>query len=321
MTVLRYWMLQVACLVAGFLIQAAYTQDILQFTSVQKTNQEVALKLQGIATGSQRIDWSTNLGHWDGLVTLGAGASTGHTDSAAPYFPYRYYRALNLGSNAFTGDHLATSQGDAVIHGVYHASFVISWNGLTIYSDPAPPANFTGLPKADLILVTHSHGDHFNASAIASVKATNALLVTPRDVYNSLNATLKAATTVLTNNSGTNLLGIQIDAVPAYNSNHPKGTGNGYVLTLGDKRIYISGDTGDIPETRALQNIDVAFLCMNVPFTMTVNSAASVTREFRPRAVYPYHYRNQDNTFSDLNSFKRQVGTDGGVEVRLRKWY
>jgi len=104
--------------------------------------------------------------------------------------------------------------------------------------------------------------------------------------------------------------------VPAYNSNHPKGRGNGYVLTIGGKRIYMSGDTGDIPETRALQDIDVSFVCMNLPFTMSVDQASDVVRAFRPKVVYPYHYSQ-----SNVNSFKQKVGTDLGVEVRLRKWY
>ena len=90
---------------------------------------------------------------------------------------------------------------------------------------------------------------------------------------------------------------------------------------MGGKRFYASGDTGDVPEIRALPNIDVAFLCMNLPFTMSTTNAALVVRDLRPKVIYPYHYRNQDNTFSDLVDFKRRVGQDLGIEVRLRKWY
>ena len=115
--------------------------------------------------------------------------------------------------------------------------------------------------------------------------------------------------------------GISIEGVPAYNSNHPLGTCNAYVLTIGGKRIFISGDTGDTPEMRALPNIDAAFLCMNIPFTMNITTAASVVRAFRPAIVFPYHCRNQDNSDADLNSFKQQVGTDLGIEVRNRTWY
>ncbi|HXT41765.1 MAG TPA: MBL fold metallo-hydrolase, partial [Candidatus Angelobacter sp.] len=102
---------------------------------------------------------------------------------------------------------------------------------------------------------------------------------------------------------------------------HLKGVGNGYVLAIGEKRIYMSGDSEDITEMRGLQDIDVAFVCMNVPFTMTIAKAVSAVRQFRPKVVYPYHYRNQDSSLANLNAFKQQVGTDLNVEVRLRKWY
>jgi L-ascorbate metabolism protein UlaG (beta-lactamase superfamily) len=140
-------------------------------------------------------------------------------------------------------------------------------------------------------------------------------------VFDRFSTALQDLTTVLTNGAATEIAGVAVTAVPAYNANHPKGAGNGYVLTLGGRRIYFSGDTEDIPEMRALENIDVAFVCMNLPFTMTVAKASSAVRAFRPRVVYPYHYRNSDGTFADLNAFRRQVGTDLGVEVRLRKWY
>ncbi len=116
-------------------------------------------------------------------------------------------------------------------------------------------------------------------------------------------------------------LNLSVEAVPAYNANHPEGVGNGYVLTIGGRRIYFSGDTGDIPEMRALPDIDVAYVCMNVPFTMTVAQASSAVRAFRPAVVYPYHFRNQDNTRANTNLFKTQIGTDLGIEVRLRTWY
>jgi len=115
--------------------------------------------------------------------------------------------------------------------------------------------------------------------------------------------------------------GITVEAIPMYNitpgrTGHTKGRGNGYVLTIDGKRIYVAGDTEDIPEMRALQNIDMAFVCMNLPFTMDINQAASAVREFRPKVVYPYHYSS-----SDVNRFKQLIGKDVSVEVRLRKWY
>ena len=118
---------------------------------------------------------------------------------------------------------------------------------------------------------------------------------------------------MLTNGASTNTLGLLVEAVPAYNltsAYHPKGVGNGYVLTIGGKRIYISGDSEDIPEMRALSQIQVAFVCVNQPFTMPVDKASSALRDFRPRVIYPYHYRNSDGTYSDLNDFKRRVGQD-----------
>jgi len=136
-----------------------------------------------------------------------------------------------------------------------------------------------------------------------------------------MSSTLRSVTRVLTNNAVTEVAGVQILAVPAYNSNHPKGSGNGYVVSIGGKNIYMAGDTGDVAEMRALRDIDVAFLCMNIPYTMDINRAASATREFRPKIVYPYHFQNQDNSFADLNAYKRLVGSDLGIEVRIRKWY
>jgi L-ascorbate metabolism protein UlaG (beta-lactamase superfamily) len=129
---------------------------------------------------------------------------------------------------------------------------------------------------------------------------------------------------VLPNGASTNLLDLTIEAMPAYNltaSLHAKGAGNGYVVALGGKRIYLSGDTEDIPEMRALRDIDVAFVSMNLPYTMSVPKAVSAVREFRPKVVYPYHYRNADRSLADLEGFKQQVGTDLGIEVRLRPWY
>jgi L-ascorbate metabolism protein UlaG (beta-lactamase superfamily) len=134
-------------------------------------------------------------------------------------------------------------------------------------------------------------------------------------------STFRNNTIVLTNGASTNVLGIHIEAVPAYNANHALGSGNGYVLTIGGKRLYMAGDTGNTPEMRALTNIDVAFLCMNLPFTMSVSDATNAVRAFRPKVVYPYHYRNQGGDTANAATFKQWLGTDLGVEVRLRKWY
>ena len=296
-----------------------------RFDSYQRlTNKEISLRLTAPTGFNYRIDTATNLPEWSALTTLaGTNSSLQHTDSAAPYFNQRFYRAAQLSDTNLPGDYLATTNGDAVLHVRNHATLVISWQGKIIYCDPVSPAGpFTSLPKADLLLVTHIHSDHLSASTLGSVKAATAVILAPLNVYNDGSmVSLRSVTGVLTNGMTTNLLGLSVTAVPAYNSYHPKGTGNGYILNLGGKRIYVSGDTEDIAEMRALTNIDVAFLCMNLPYTMSITNAALAVRDFRPRIVYPYHFRNADNTYSDLADFKRRVGQDLGIEVRLRKWY
>ncbi len=278
-----------------------------------------------------RIEASPDLETWQPLFTLRSNGTVNHKDSAAAYFGQRFYRVLTLATApVLTGDHLATSSGEVMIHPVDHASFVMTWDGKTIYNDPVGgAAPYTAFPRADLILVSHSHGDHFNSATLAAVLAPGGRIIAPQAVYNSLSATLKAATTIMltgqtnpANNTPTqSVIGLTVEAIPAYNSNHPLGTGNGYILTIGDKRLYMSGDTGDTAEMRALTNIDVAFVCMNVPYTMSIPQAVSAVRQFRPRVVFPYHYRNQDGTLANLAGFKQQVGTDLGIEVRLRPWY
>jgi L-ascorbate metabolism protein UlaG (beta-lactamase superfamily) len=288
------------------------------------TNREVLLKLSAPA-GPLRLESSQDLVDWGGLSTILNTSSSQYTDSGAPFLFQRFYRARAAeASNAITGDHLATGNGEVTFHPIEHATFLISWNGATIYCDPVGgAAKFTGLPRADLILVTHVHSDHFESGSITAVKGTNCTILAPLAVYQSLPSALKSITTVLTNGATTNLLNLSVEAIPAYNPAspyyHPKGTGNGYILTIGGKRIYVSGDTEDVPEVRALRDIDVAFVCMNLPYTMSVDKAADAVREMQPKVVYVYHYRGYGNP--DVARFKQRVGTDRGIEVRLRKWY
>jgi L-ascorbate metabolism protein UlaG (beta-lactamase superfamily) len=190
-----------------------------------------------------------------------------------------------------------------------------------IYADPDNGISYSGLPKASLILVTHSHSDHLDVPTIEAVRGPGCVIIASQDVYSQLNTAQKALTTVLRYGDSTNLLGLSVEAVPAYNSNHPFGLGNGYVLTIGGKRIYIAGDTGDIPEMRTLTNIDVALLCMNQPYTMTVNAATNAVTAFRPKVVYPYHYRDQNGSMASAAQFKQRLDPGLGIEVRLRKWY
>jgi L-ascorbate metabolism protein UlaG (beta-lactamase superfamily) len=304
-----------------------HAQDSLEFTSIQRlTNNEIALTLNAPTGINYRIDTTTNLPGWEGLVTLPTSTSTSlqHTDSAAPYLDARFYRAAQLtGSNILTGDHLVTTNGDVVIHPIGHATFVMSWNGKMIYNDPTNGVTaYQSFPKADLILLSHTHTDHFSTATIDAVRNSNAVIIASQTVYNSLTAAQKTNTVVLGYGASTNVMGLNVEAVYAFNSNHsPLGFGNGYVLTVGGKRIYVSGDTGNATEIRALTNIDVAFVCINQPYTMTVTDATNAVRAFRPKVVYPYHYRDSTGTTTNAANFKQRLGSDLGIEVRLRKWY
>lgn len=293
-----------------------------------QTNRETLIQLTAPGMQNYRIDTSSNVMQWDSFLTLRSGGLNSHTDSATPFLSQRFYRATQVESNSLTGDHLVTTNGDLVIHPLYHASLLMSWNGKIIYNDPDDEAMFesryTGMPKGDLILVSHEHGDHYRAPKISAIKNTNVVIIAPPIVYNSLDyVSLRPFTTVLTNGMSTNVFGIQIIAIPAYNTNnnnHLRGVGNGYVVTIGGKRIYFSGDTSNIPEMRALENIDVAFICMN-SFTMTPDDAVRAVTAFRPRIVYPYHYGQANVATTNAAYFKSQIGPATGIEVRLRSWY
>lgn len=303
-------------------------QTAPEFTEIRPlTNKEVRLQLNAPSGRGYRIDATTNPAAWSSLVTVTSTAnSLAITDSAAPFLPARFYRAEQLSlTNLVAGDHLPTLEGDVVIRPLYHASTFLRWNGLAIYIDPdddaAYESTYAGLPKADLILVTHSHGDHFSSGKIDVLRQAHTRIVVPQSLFNSLSAAQRTNAVALAYGGITNLIGLTVEAVHAYNSNHALGSGNGYVLNIGGRRLYFSGDTGNVPEIRALRNIDVAFLCMNTPFTMTPSDATNVVRAMRPRIVYPYHYRNQGGTTTNAAYFKHALGIDSGIEVRLRKWY
>ncbi|PUZ21632.1 L-ascorbate metabolism protein UlaG, beta-lactamase superfamily [Chitinophaga costaii] len=225
-------------------------------------------------------------------------------------------------------DSLKTGKGTLVIQPVEHASLVLSIHGTTIYADPAGRADlFKGLAAPNLVLITDIHGDHFDTTVLASIGASQATLVVPQAVADQLPAAYKAKAVVLKNGATTTLDGITIHAIPMYNlpesatAWHAKGRGNGYVLTIGGKHIYLSGDTQNIPEMRALKNIDVAFVCMNLPYTMDVPEAADAVLAFKPKVVYPYHYRGK-NGLSDVTAFKTKVNAaNKSIDVRLINWY
>jgi len=212
-----------------------------------------------------------------------------------------------------------TSGGPVKITPLNHASTRIEAGGKTIYLDPAKPVKFSDLPKADLILITDIHGDHMDPDAIKEVSTAKTEILAPPAVVQTVTSAKPIA-----NGESQTWQGWTIDAVPAYNLKrgpapgklfHDKGRGNGYVLTYGGKRFYFSGDTEGVPEMRELKNIDVAFVCMNLPYTMPPDEAADAVKAFHPKVVIPYHYRG-----SDLTVF--QKGLEGtGIEVRLLDWY
>ena len=228
---------------------------------------------------------------------------------------------------AHADDTIPTTDGDLVIHPVHHAALTLTWKGTVVLADPAPhgksadpAAEFKALPAPQIILITHEHPDHFSPTVLEAITG-GATLVVPKDVFDKLPDDLKGKAKVLANGESADIAGIKIEAVPAYNITterlgyHPKDRGdNGYVLTIGGKRIYIAGDTEDTPEMRALTGIDVAFLPMNLPYTMDITHAADAVKALKPKIVYPYHYGD-----SDVNAFKTMVGT--AADVRLLQWY
>lgn len=220
-------------------------------------------------------------------------------------------------------DSIQTEKGLLRIQPILHGTVVFTWDAKTIYVDPYGTAKaFEVIAPADLVIITDIHGDHLNLETLQGLELSKALFVVPQAVADKLPEDYKQRMVIVKNGESTNQLGISILAIPMYNlpetedSRHPKGRGNGYVLTLGGKNIYVSGDTEDILEMRSLRNIDVAFVCMNGP-TMDIQQAASAVLEFKPRIVYPFHHRG-----SDIEAFKKLVN-DGNatIDVRLRNWY
>lgn len=232
-------------------------------------------------------------------------------------------RAAAHGGNTF-----ATASGQIVVHPVAHASVVFETPAGVIHVDPVgDPAQYADLPAPDLVLVTHQHGDHYNADTLTALAGDAPIVVNPA-VMDMLPEGLAGRATALANGDSTEMLGVAIDAIPAYNMTegrlnfHPQGRDNGYVLTIDGTRVYVSGDTEDIPEMRALSGIDVAFVSMNLPFTMDAEAAADAVAEFAPAYVYPYHYRGRDGGTQDPAHFAELVAAAGAdTEVKLHDWY
>jgi L-ascorbate metabolism protein UlaG (beta-lactamase superfamily) len=212
-----------------------------------------------------------------------------------------------------------TSAGPVKITPIYHASALIEAGGKTIIIDLAPPAPTANLQPADLMLITDIHGDHMNKDMVAKFAKPGGMVIAPPEVVKTITQAKPLA-----NGEKTTWDKWTIEAVPMYNITHkqpngdpfhPKGRGNGYVMTYGGKRFYFSGDTEGTPEMRALQNIDVAFLCMNMPYTMTPEEAADAVLAFKPKIVYPYHYSQYN-----IAVFIGKV-LPMGIDARALNWY
>ncbi len=222
-------------------------------------------------------------------------------------------------AQGFEQDVIATSQGPLRITFIGHASLMLEWNNRVIQVDPVGQmADYKQFPRADLILVTHEHGDHFDPKTIALLAHEKTVVI----LTEKCQARWPTGR-VMKNGQTMTVDGIQVEAVPAYNlvhmrsqgvPFHPKGDGNGYVLTLADKKIYIAGDTENIPEMKNLVNIDLAFLPMNLPYTMTPEMVADAARAIKPKILYPYHYGD-----TDTSRLIELLKDEKGIEVRIRK--
>jgi L-ascorbate metabolism protein UlaG (beta-lactamase superfamily) len=215
-------------------------------------------------------------------------------------------------------DIFKTSKGDLEIYFIGHASLIFKYGGKTIHIDPTNMVgDYSKLPKADLVFITHEHFDHFDPKALEQISTDKTIIVTTPTVAKQCKNCI-----VMQNGDINTIEGLPVEAVPAYNiiherskgmPFHPKGVGNGYVITFGDLSVYIAGDTENIPEMKALKKIDIAFLPMNLPYTMSPEMVADATKTFNPKILYPYHFSETD-TSRIVDLLKNEK-----VEVRIRK--
>lgn len=219
----------------------------------------------------------------------------------------------------FESDSFDTSKGSLKITFIGHGSVMFEFDGKIIHVDPhSKMGDYTKLPKADLILITHEHQDHLDMKALDILRTPATIMVVTETVAGRI-----AGGIVMHNGDEQTVMGLKIEAVPAYNlvhmrsegvPFHPKGVGNGYIVTFGDKRVYIAGDTENIPEMKNIKAIDIAFLPMNLPYTMTPEMVADAARSFKPKVLYPYHFGDTD-TSKIVNLLKDEKE----IEVRIRK--
>lgn len=224
-----------------------------------------------------------------------------------------------------SSDQIQTDDGPLTIQPIQHGTLVFSWNNQQVYIDPTGGAEaFEGIvDDPDIILITHAHGDHMDVETLKALDTEDLPIIVPQSVADELPDDFENQLVILANGEETGYLNIAVRAVPMYNlpddetARHSKGWGNGYVMNFGGKNVYVSGDTEDIPEMRSLENIDVAFVCMNLPYTMDIYQAASAVLDFEPEIMYPYHHRGQD-----IERFKEIVTKENSnIDVRVREWY
>ncbi|MGO9376247.1 MAG: MBL fold metallo-hydrolase [Syntrophobacteraceae bacterium] len=219
----------------------------------------------------------------------------------------------------FESDSFDTSRGSLKITFIGHGSVMFEFDGKTIHVDPfSKMGDYTKLPKADLILITHEHQDHFDMNALEILRTPATALVVTETVAGRITGGI-----VMHNGDERTVMGLKIEAVPAYNlvhmrsegvPFHPKGVGNGYIVTFGGKRVYLAGDTENIPEMKNIKGIDIAFLPMNLPYTMTPEMVAGAAKSFKPKVLYPYHFSETDTAkIVDLLKDEKEI------EVRIRK--
>jgi L-ascorbate metabolism protein UlaG (beta-lactamase superfamily) len=217
-------------------------------------------------------------------------------------------------------DELQTSKGPLTIIPIHHGSVLFVHDNKAIYVDPTSEGYYEGLPKANFIFVTHAHPDHLDPKQISKLKGPNTSIVTAPEIGRTVGAQW-----ILKNGESRLFGSFTVQAVPAYNTvrgpepgklYHPKGEGNGYLFTFGGKRVYVSGDTECALEIKALRDIDIAFVCMRLPYTMPPSEAAECIKAFQPKVVYPYHYQG-----SNLDELKNALKSERGIELRVRDWY
>ena len=219
----------------------------------------------------------------------------------------------------FEKDTIQTNAGDLEITFIGHGTLMLAFNEKILHVDPwSQFTDYANMPKADIILITHEHHDHLDPKAIEDVRTENTTLILTQICANQIKGGI-----IMKNGNEETIDGIKIEAVPAYNIEHmrspgtpyhPKGDGNGYIITFGDKHVYIAGDTENTPELKAIKNIDVAFLPMNLPYTMTPEMVADACKALKPKILYPYHFGQ-----TDTSQLKELLKDEPDIEIRIRK--